>query len=267
MGPGLNFDLERWKITFPDASEEDRGWLMAGNESPGEFFTDPTTGGMVFNCPNSGETTSNSTKYSRTELREMLRGADDDISTQGINGNNWVTSTSSAANRNAAGGVDGTLSATLTVDHVSTTYDDDDDHMVGRVIVGQIHAPDDEPCKIYYRKLPGNTRGSVYFAYEPEEGSDIVFPLIGSPDTDAGDPADGIALGEPWSYEIDVSGHQLTVTVTREDGSTVSDGLTMDSYYDDAYLYFKAGVYNQNNGGDEGDYAQATFYALTHTHD
>ena len=267
LPPGDNFDLEFWKITFPNAEEEQQDWLTAGGERPGEFYTDPVTGGMVFSCPNAGETTSSSTKYSRTELREMLRGADDGISTQGINGNNWVTSTSSASNRSAAGGVDGTLNATLTVDHVSTTHDDGDEHMVGRVIVGQIHAPDDEPCKLYYRKLPGNTRGSVYFAYEPESGSDVIYPLIGSPDNDASDPEDGIALGEPWSYEIDVHGHQLTVTVTREDGSTVSDIMTMDSYYDDAYLYFKAGVYNQNDGGADGDYAQATFHALTHTHD
>jgi hypothetical protein len=265
VGPGENFDLGLWKITFPDASEEEQAWLVAGNERENEFYTDPVTGGMVFRCPNMGETTSGDTQYSRTELREMLRGEDTEISTQGINGNNWVTSTSSADHRDAAGGVDGTLQATLSVDHVSTTYDEE--HMVGRVIVGQIHGPDQEPCKIYYRKLPQNSKGSVYFSYEPEEGSDIIIPLIGSPDDDASDPADGIALGEQWSYEIDVVGHLLEVTITREDGSTVSDSVTMDAYYDDAYLYFKAGVYNQNSGGSEGDHVQATFYALTHTHD
>jgi poly(beta-D-mannuronate) lyase len=31
-------------------------------------------------------------------------------------------------------------------------------------------------------------------------------------------------------------------------------------------LYFKAGVYNQNNTGTADDYAQATFYSLTHVH-
>ena len=35
--------------------------------------------------------------------------------------NNWVFSSSSQANQQAAGGVDGTLTATLTVDHVSTS--------------------------------------------------------------------------------------------------------------------------------------------------
>lgn len=32
------------------------------------------------------------------------------------------------------------------------------------------------------------------------------------------------------------------------------------------YMYFKAGVYNQNNSGDADDYAQATFYKLKKSH-
>ncbi len=42
-----------------------------------------------------------------------------------------------------------------------------------------------------------------------------------------------------------------------------------NSGYDvaDDYMYFKAGVYNQNNTGDGDDYVQATFYALDVTHD
>lgn len=265
--PGENFDLGQWKITFPDASERDVDWLTSGNTRDGEFYTDPDTGGMVFRCPNRGATTSDATNYSRTELREMLRGTDTGIPTKGINGNNWVTGTSSAAHRAAAGGVDGTLRATLSVDRVSTTNSPGDDFMVGRVIVGQIHGPDDEPCRLYYRKLPGNTRGSVYFATEPEDGDDIFVPLIGSRSDAAADPVDGIALGERWSYEITTRGRELTVTVTRADGSQVSASHEISAHHDDAYLYFKAGVYNQNNGGEPGDHVQATFYELAQRHD
>ena len=32
------------------------------------------------------------------------------------------------------------------------------------------------------------------------------------------------------------------------------------------YMYFKAGVYNQNNTGDPDDYVQATFYKITKSH-
>jgi hypothetical protein len=32
------------------------------------------------------------------------------------------------------------------------------------------------------------------------------------------------------------------------------------------YIYFKAGVYNQNNTVEKNDYVQATFYQLETTH-
>ena len=35
----------------------------------------------------------------------------------------------------------------------------------------------------------------------------------------------------------------------------------------DQYMYFKAGVYNQNNSGEAADYVQATFYQLENSHD
>lgn len=263
VAPGFNFDLSKWKITFPDASEGDVNWLKNGGQRSNEFYTDPKTGGMVFRCPNSGATTSNKTKYPRSELREMLRGTNTSISTLGVTGNNWVLSTANSTNRNKAGGVDGKLSATLSVDHVSTTGDSE---MVGRVIVGQIHGEDDEPLKIYYRKLPGHSKGSVYFAYEKWQGDDVKYPLIGSWEDDARNPADGIPLGEKWSYEVDVNGRDLTVTIYRENGLSVSESLTMESEYSADWMYFKAGVYNQNNGGDSGDYVQATFYDLQHSH-
>jgi poly(beta-D-mannuronate) lyase len=41
-----------------------------------------------------------------------------------------------------------------------------------------------------------------------------------------------------------------------------------NSGYDEGgqYLYFKAGVYNQNNTGDPKDYVQATFYKIENSH-
>ena len=42
-----------------------------------------------------------------------------------------------------------------------------------------------------------------------------------------------------------------------------------ESGYDqfDDYMYFKAGVYNQNKTGRPNDYVQATFYKLDVSHD
>ncbi len=264
LPPGSNFDLNHWKITFPDASEKSVEWLSDGGERENEFYTDPATGGMVFRCPNSGATTSSKTKYPRTELREMLRGTNDSISTKGVNENNWVLSTSNESSRLASGGINGRLSAELSVDHVSISGDDS---MVGRVVVGQIHGSEDEPLKIYYRKLPGHEKGSVYFTYEKWQGSDVKYHLIGHSSNSADEPSNGIKLGERWRYDVVVEGRDMLVRITTEDGREYDDQVTIESAYNNDWMYFKAGVYNQNNGGDEGDYVQATFFSLEHTHD
>lgn len=257
--PTDNFDLTYWKITYPDASE-----AYPPAVSRNEFYTDTDTGAMVFECVNRGEQTSSSTKYARSELREMLRGSNTSIGTKEL-GNNWVTSAASSSNQNKAGGVDGNMKATVAVDRVSTTYSDGNDFMLGRVIVGQIHGSENEPFKIYYRKLPGNSKGSIYFSYEDSKIENY-YELFGSRDTDASNPGDGIALGEKWSYEVNVSGRQMKVTVTKEDGTSKSKTITWSSEYDDDWFYFKAGNYNQNNGGDSDDYARVSFFSLDASH-
>ena len=257
--PAENFDLTYWKITYPDASEAYPPAVVAN-----EFYTDEATGAMVFECVNRGERTSNSTKYARSELREMLRGTNDSIGTKSL-GNNWVISAANLSMQQDAGAVDGNMKATVAVDAVSTTYSDGNDFMVGRVIVGQIHGSDNEPFKIYYRKLPGNSKGSVYFSYEDSRVEEY-YEFFGSRSTDADNPDDGIALGEKWSYEVDVSGRDMTVTVTKEDGTSKSRTITWSSEYDNDWFYFKAGNYNQNNGGEPGDYAQVSIFALDVTH-
>ncbi|WP_424961288.1 polysaccharide lyase family 7 protein [Ekhidna sp.] len=262
LPPSGNFDLSKWKVTLPDQTEALEAELTSGFESENEFYTDPATGAMVFRCPNDGET--GGSTYPRSELREMLRAGNTSISTQGIGLNNWVFSSSSLANQEASGGVDGTMTATVAVDHVSTTGES---NKIGRVIIGQIHASSDEPCRIYYRKLPGNTKGSIYFAHEPTTSSEQWYEMIGSRSNSASDPADGIALGEQFSYEIDVVGNTLTVTIMRDGKDDVVHVVDMsDSGFEDDWMYFKAGNYNQNNSGDPGDYAQVSFFALDVSH-
>ena len=41
--------------------------------------------------------------------------------------------------------------------------------------------------------------------------------------------------------------------------------MTNSGFADD-YMYFKAGLYTQNNTGDDTDYDQASFYDLKITH-
>jgi len=270
--PSGNFDLSQWNISIPvDRDGDDRADTISetdlqGYEAPSFFFT-ADDGGMVFRCPVAGARTSKNTRFARVELRQMLRGGDTSIPTRGVTRNNWVFGTAPRAEREAAGGVDGTLTATLAVNRVTTTGDRS---QVGRVIIGQVHAKEDEPARLYYRKLPQHTRGSIYVAHEPSGKDDIYVELIGSRSPSAPDPADGVALGEAFSYEIDVKGNTLRVTIRRPGRAPVSASIDMsDSGYAVAgeFMYFKAGAYNQNDSGDDDDYVQATFYALDHAHE
>ncbi|WP_017444836.1 polysaccharide lyase family 7 protein [Gayadomonas joobiniege] len=270
--PSENFNLSQWYLSVPsdddnsgtaDSIKEDA--LNAGYENSDYFYTG-SDGGMVFVCPIGGYKTSTNTSYTRTELREMLRAGDTSISTKGVNGNNWVFSSAPSSAQNSAGGVDGTLKATLAVNHVTTTGDSS---QVGRVIIGQIHAENNEPIRLYYRKLPGNSKGSIYFAHEEADSDELWYEMIGSRSSSASNPSDGIALNEVFSYEINVTGNLLTVKIMRDGKSTITETHDMsNSGYDDAsdWMYFKAGVYNQNNTGNNSDYVQATFYKLEQSH-
>ncbi|MCV2402420.1 polysaccharide lyase family 7 protein [Marinomonas sp. C2222] len=273
--PSTKFDLLNWKLSVP-VDEDGNGKaddikekkLNGGYVSP-EFFYLSEDGGMVFKAPIAGAKTSKNTTYTRSELREMIRRGNTKHKTTGVTGNNWVFSTAPEEDQKRAGGVDGSLEATLAVDYVTTTGKD---YQVGRVVIGQIHANHNEPIRIYYRKLPNNMNGSLYYAHEPTKKSgrkEIFVEMIGSKSNSARNPADGIALGEKFSYRIDVVGNTLTVTIMRPGKPDVVSVTDMDkSGYDKGglYMYFKAGVYNQNKSGDGDDYVQATFYDLKVTH-
>ena len=270
--PGLNFDLLDWNLTVPtDANNDGKvdtipEVFLAKGFSYEPYFYTAADGGMVFTAFVKGPKTSKNTKYTRSELREMLRRGNNRIKTQGVNENNWVFSSVRAKEQRKAGGVDGRLEATLAVNNVTVTGDP---KQVGRVIVGQIHAKDDEPARIYYRKLPNNTKGSIYLAHEPRGGDDSYYEFVGSRSSNAKDPQDGIALDEKFSYIIDVLGDILTVTLSREGKDDITHVVDMqNSGYNkrNQYMYFKAGVYNQNSTGVPEDYAQATFYRLVNSH-
>ena len=271
--PSENFDLSTWKLSIPDNNGSGLATTITvseinnGYENSNYFYT-AADGGMVFKCPVDGYKTSTNTTYTRVELREMLRGTNTSIPTQGVNENNWVFGTAPASDINAAGGYDGEMNATLAVNHVTTTGSSSH---VGRVIIGQIHANDDEPIRVYYRKLPNNTLGSIYFAHEPTDGngSEQWYEMIGSRSNSAPNPSDGIALNEKFSYTINVVGDMLTFTILREGKDDVVETVNMaNSGFNvgGQYMYFKAGVYQGNNSGNDDDYAQVTFYALEKTH-
>ena len=288
LPPGKNFDLTGWYVTTPADDDGDgksdsvfENELAAGWTDSRYFYTDPATGGMVFRSTPAGAKTSKNTKYTRTELRGMLRKGDYSIETRidgGIpNKNNWVFSSAPKSAQALSGGVDGVLKATLSINQVTRLGKA---YQVGRVIIGQIHAKDDEPIRLYYRKLPQNKFGSIYFAHEPATGKEKWIEIIGSRSDRADNPADGIALDEVFSYEIEVKGKpegnkiipMLYVKIIRDDGTEVSaepfDMRDSGFNVEDDFMFFKAGAYSQNNTSPEPetDFDKIIFYKLDYSH-
>ncbi len=169
------------------------------------FYTtnDGKTDWVVFKTPNAGNThgTSNNT---RTELAQLKK---------------WSPMT------------DAKLNATLKVMNVANTGD-------ARVaatfsaVIGQIHSADgheNEPLKIFYKKFPGHTKGSVFWNYEINTAGDdnsgrwdYSYPIWGydfsvvgdAPDAYPPEPKDGIALGEEMSYEVEVKDGMMHLKFT-----------------------------------------------------
>ena len=221
---------------------------------------------VVFKTPNAGNThgTSNNT---RTELAQLKK---------------WSPMT------------DAKLNATLKVTNVAVTGDARVAASYS-VVVGQIHSADgheNEPFKLYYKKFPGHTKGSVFWNYEintaGEDNSkrwDYSYPIwgydfsvVGSDEnTYPEEPADGIALGEEFSYEVKVKEGVMYLTFSSEGHETVKftknlidsefktaadvpeqvqnlfypigqDGVERENAYAEEGLFFKMGSYNQTNG-------------------
>ena len=285
--PWENFDLSDWALDAPNADPEDglsarttdrdfiNGDLFPGSEP--YFFTGPD-GAMVFRSNVGGVRTSSNTSFPRSELREMLRAGNTSISTTGVNENNWAlgyqpNNLDLRSGADDIGGRNGVLTSTMRVNRVTTTGSSS---QVGRVIIGQIHADNDEPLRLYYRKLPQNDLGSVYFTHEIRDDDDLDdVNLVGSSSSNASNPSDGIALGELFSYEIINEGSIIEVVLRSGDrdgpviGRASFDMDDEDSGYDrdDEWMYFKAGAYTQNNTGNSSDFDEVAIYRLDNTHD
>jgi len=280
--PWENFDLTVWAYDSPAPrptdpcravrSDEDEWNTAFRNSESGQYFFTHTDGGMRFVSPVGGATTSTSCNsgFPRSELREMLRRGNTSISTTGVNGNNWALGYQPG--NSAHGGRNGELKATLRVNEVTTTGDG---LHPGRTIIGQIHADNDEPARLYYRKLPDAEFGCIYLEHEIRDGNDVTFNMIGNEQCSGNGPSDGIALNELFSYEITNVNENIRVVIRRGDqdapiiAETSVDMDALFSGYDrvDEWMYFKAGAYTQNNTGDPDDADVVTFYRLSNTHD
>ena len=314
--PGTKFDLSHWKITLPadengDGKVDEVDVAQIQRFTHSDYFYLDDEGRMVFATPNKAKTTKGSSN-TRSELRQMLRGTNTKIKTHD-GGNNFAVEARKDSNK--FGSVGGKMEATLRVDHVAVNAGNPNSKPAYSAVVGQIHAEayestksgfgyGNEPIKIFYKKLPNHQTGSVFWTYErnlPKDDpdrKDIAYPVFGNIWTDLSDPGEkGIALGEDFSYTINV--HRNTMYLTFEnarlgtvrqkislvnniDANGVVDEADNKYSYGGDSLYFKAGIYNQcstkNDGsfwaaacagtGDwatdkaNGDYAQASFSRL-----
>ena len=256
--------MNEWKILLGDGTHND----SLVNYSKDDFFyveNENDTNWVVYKTPNSG-ITSRTSSNTRTELGQKKH---------------WIPE------------IGGKLTGTLKVQHVSTTGDATKASSYS-VVIGQIHSDEgheNEPLKIYYKKFPNHTKGSVFWNYEINTEGDNIgrfdystavwgynFSDVGLGATEyPKEPEDGIALGEEFSYEVNVYKGIMYLTFTSENHKTVQfaksliksefatkadipeqvksvyanrekgSGVEREIAYAGEINYFKQGAYNQAN--------------------
>ena len=290
--PADKFDLSHWKITLPTDLNKD-GKIDEVSVKNMQRFAHPyffalnASNEMVFTVPNKAITSANSTN-TRSELRQMPRGKNTNIKTHSAKNNFGIASNPKAKI------IGGKLNASLKVNHVAKRAGHPNKRPAYSVVVGQIHATKDksivaegkgfgygnEPIKIYYKKWPNHDKGSVFWNYERnlakknKDRTDIAYPVWGNTWENPTAPGDaGIALGEEFSYEINVhddimyltfeTANQKTVKYEINLANNVDANGNVDSKdnakgYEGDFLYFKAGAYNQCSTKDTaGDWYTA----------
>ena len=261
--------MDQWKILLGDGTYKDS--LL--NYAKKDYFyveNEAQTNWVVYKTPNAGISSKNS-HNTRTELGQIKE---------------WTPEEG------------GKLNGTLKVQHVSTSGNARVAASYS-VVVGQIHSHqghENEPLKIFYKKFPGHEKGSVFWNYEINtEGSNSgrwdystavwgydMSVLGASPDSYPKEPEDGIALGEEFSYEVNVFEGIMYLTFTSDGHPTKRftknllksefakkedmpqqiktlyaaigrDGVERENAYAGELQFFKQGAYNQTNGKNPKD--------------
>ena len=257
--------LDKFKMLMGDGTSVDD---LINFEHKDFFYTviDGTRRWVVYKTPNSGVTSKNSSN-TRTELHEKRE---------------WTPEEG------------GNLTGTCKVMQVSVSGDPRVAASYSTV-VGQIHSGEgheNEPFKLFYKKFPGHDKGSVFWNYEINTAGDDnggrwdystavwghdMSVVSKSKDDFPPEPAEGIELGEIFSYEVNVyegimyltfesEGHPtktFTKNLIKSEYSKVSDrpqqvenlfvpigqdGVERPEAYSKELGYFKQGAYNQTNG-------------------
>ena len=287
--PADKFDLRFWKLTLPtddnnDGKVDEVKVASLQKYSHPEYFYLDKNGYLIFTAPNKAKTTGGSTN-TRSELRQMLRSKNTKIGTHDPL-NNFSLKAHRGSKYFAL--IGGQLEATLKVLHVAKNAKHVNKKPAYSVVVGQIHEVKDkgvinkgkgfgwgnEPIKIFYKKWPGHSTGSVFWTYERNlesdnpDRTDIAYPVWGNTWENSDDPGEnGIALGQLFNYNINVYRNTMYLTFrTTDPAQTVKYQIDLsnnvDAYgkvdekdnpngYSGDSFYFKAGAYNQCSTKDD----------------
>lgn len=211
--------FDKWRITLGDGETIDE--LLNYRHEDYFYTANDGTDWVVYKSPNSGGTTPNSSN-TRAELRQLSE---------------WTPETEAL------------MTGTLKVMHVSTTGDARVPAAFS-VVIGQIHGAEghkNEPLKIFYKKFPGHSKGSVFWNYEINTAGDdngerwdystavwgYDWSVVGdSPTSYPEEPTDGIELGEEFRYEVHVVDGVMSLTFSREghETKTFSKSLVSSDY-------------------------------------
>ncbi len=190
------------------------------------YFRSNTSAGTVIFWAPVSGTTTQSAIYPRAELRETFP-----------NGalRNW---TYTSANN--------VLSAELAVNQVPSS---------GKVVIGQIHAfNSDKPMlKLEYQYKPktGTANLVAKIRFSPTDAEGKTYTLLG-----------GIPLNQRFSYSLNLTPTGgLNIKLNNSTWST-----QVSSQWAPKPLYFKAGIYVQDNTGYDSEAGSATFDRLTIEH-
>jgi len=252
-----------WKLILGNGTNAGNATDLV-NEDYFYTINEDGTDWVVYKTPNGGNTHGSSSN-TRTELAQAKK---------------WKATTPAK------------LTGTLKVMNVSKTGDARVAASYS-VVVGQIHSADgheNEPFKLFYKKFPGHEKGSLFWNYEintlGDDNSgrwDYSYPIWGYSFADVGEtkddfpaePADGIKLGEEFSYVVELKGDgMMHVSFSREGYETKTfskniveseyttkadipeqvqrifvpigqDGVEVPGAYTGQGLFFKQGCYSQ----------------------
>lgn len=266
LNPSSNFDLSLWTLILPlplggigeaitigSNTLNGHPELNTGYSEPPYFFTDQLAGSINFFAPLNGATTSNSV-YPRSELSEYRPNFP----------HAWTLDTYAS----------NSLTASLLITQMPPSK---------RIIVGRIQdkgtpdgsgqiVPSKSLVKIYYNlnQLDPNGKacnGCIYVRIRPIPAQDNFLKTVTL--------ASNVPLNKLFIYKITLLNNgTLTVNLhlTNGSNSNTSTSVNLNTSTDNAIgwgtqeLFFKAGVYVQDNGTSNSVGGAANFYSLQIKH-